>query len=103
MPQQTGTMRVRPAETERRTWSPLASAVPDSLQPPSLHEISPWWVPWSRQQLDAALAVDAAGGLSTTLAAAREGHHRLRIVPPARAGEARAAEGGQDRVQGRVL
>jgi hypothetical protein len=103
MAQHTGTVRVRPAETERRMWFPLAPAAPDSLPLPSLHEISRWQGPWSCRQLDAALAVDAAGRLATTLAGARESQ-RLRIVPPARAGEARgearAAEGGQDRLRG---
>jgi len=100
MAQEAGTLRVRPAEMGRRTWCSLASAAPDSFPSPSLHGISPWLAPWSRRQLDAALAVDAAGGSSTTLAAAREGPLRLRIVPPTRAGEARAAEGGPDRGRG---
>ena len=103
MAQEAGTLRVRPAEMGRRTWCSLASAAPDSFPSPSLHGISPWLAPWSRRQLDAALAVDAAGGSSTTLAAAREGHHRLRLVAPARAGEARAAEGGQERDRGRPV
>lgn len=103
MAQHTGMVPVRLAETERRTWFPLACAAPASLPSPLLHEISPWLVPWRRRQLDAALAVDAVGGSTTTLAAAREGHHRLRIVPPARAGEARAAEGGQDRDRARPV
>ena len=85
MAQEAGTLRVRPAEMGRRTWCSLASAAPDSFPSPSLHGISPWLAPWSRRQLDAALAVDAAGGSSTTLAAAREGPLRLRIVPPTRA------------------
>jgi len=103
MAQHTGMVRVRPAEMERRTWFSLAScAAPDLLPSPPLHGISPWLARWSRRQLDAALAVDAAGGSSTTLTAAREGSLRLRIVPPARAGEARAAEGG-DRGRGRPV
>jgi hypothetical protein len=48
MAQHTGTVRVRPAETERRTWFPLASAAPDSLPSSSRHEI--WGINLSRRR-----------------------------------------------------